>query len=141
MWSLGVILYKILFSGRYPFLDSHKNYDVPNAFKDILRNKLIIPPNKRNPKLVSLCKKMLEKKQDKRISWEELFRHELIAPHIQIQQQLEDSFLNNNNAQQLPIKGLKSSSYFSQQIEILRASKIKIQPFISTNLAKKKKKK
>lgn len=49
MWSLGVILHKMLFNNKYPFLDPNKNYDIPHAFKDIIRNKLVIPKNTRNP--------------------------------------------------------------------------------------------
>lgn len=48
MWSLGVILYKLLFNGKYPFLDPKKNYDVPLALKDVVRNKLLIPKSKRS---------------------------------------------------------------------------------------------
>ena len=36
MWSLGVILYRLLFKGKYPFLDSHEHYDMAKAFKTIL---------------------------------------------------------------------------------------------------------
>lgn len=43
MWSLGVILYRMMYHGRYPFLDSHENYDIPRAFRDILSKNLHIP--------------------------------------------------------------------------------------------------
>ena len=43
MWSLGIILYKILFHNKYPFLDSNESYDIGKAFKDIIANKLHIP--------------------------------------------------------------------------------------------------
>lgn len=48
MWSLGIILYKLLFHGKYPFLDPKKNYDVPMALKDVVKNKLTIPPTRRS---------------------------------------------------------------------------------------------
>ncbi len=43
MWSLGVILYRLMYAGRYPFLDPNIKYDVPNALRDILKNELVIP--------------------------------------------------------------------------------------------------
>lgn len=61
MWSLGVILYKMIFNGKYPFLDPKKNYDVPMALKDVLKNKLVIHKTKRSLELIELCIKMLEK--------------------------------------------------------------------------------
>ena len=35
MWSLGVILYRMLFKGSYPFLDPTIKYNVPTALKHI----------------------------------------------------------------------------------------------------------
>lgn len=61
MWSLGVILYRMLFKGKYPFLIESKNYDVPMALKDVVKNKLIIPKHKRSSELVYLVQRMLIK--------------------------------------------------------------------------------
>ena len=44
MWSLGVILYRMLFEGQYPFLNPSKKYkNREQAFIDILKNPLEFP--------------------------------------------------------------------------------------------------
>jgi serine/threonine protein kinase len=43
MWSLGVILYKMLFENRYPYLDPTVEYDINKIFRDIRANNLHIP--------------------------------------------------------------------------------------------------
>lgn len=81
MWSLGVILYRMMYHGRYPFLDSKENYDIPHAFRDILSKNLHIPTSiQRSKDLIEIVKRMLEKDDKYRISWEELFEHPIISP-------------------------------------------------------------
>ena len=78
IWSLGVILYRLMFC-RFPFLDPNKKYDINSVFEDIVSNKLIIPKtSKRSQDLVDICFRMLNKDKDKRMSWEELFNHPFI---------------------------------------------------------------
>lgn len=37
MWSLGVVIYRMLFGGQFPFLDPHRKYEARHqAFHDIL---------------------------------------------------------------------------------------------------------
>ncbi|KRX07067.1 Protein kinase-like domain [Pseudocohnilembus persalinus] len=125
IWSLGIILYRLLFNGKYPFLDPSKNYDVPTALQDVIKNKLVIPKNNRSKVLIDLCLKMLQKKNQNRISWEQLFEHELIAP-IFTQQLVPEN--EKELESEVENKALKSSNLFFQSIEVMRISKIKLHP-------------
>lgn len=79
IWSLGIILYRMLYSGNYPFLIPGKKYNRETAFMDIIGNDLIIPKTpKRSTELTDLLKIMLQKNPSNRIGWEELFLHPLL---------------------------------------------------------------
>jgi serine/threonine-protein kinase ULK/ATG1 len=80
MWSLGIVLYRMLFGGQFPFLNPNKKYgNREQAFNDILQSPLNIPKHpRRSHDLVELVSRMLEKDPNVRISWEELFLHPLI---------------------------------------------------------------
>jgi serine/threonine protein kinase len=43
IWSLGIILYRMLFSGAFPFVKTNKKLTKECVFKDILDNNLEIP--------------------------------------------------------------------------------------------------
>ena len=73
IWSLGVILYFMIF-GELPFYDS----DLTRLYKKILEGKYIIPKEKINlvgKDAVDLIKKMLEKEPDKRIKINKIMEH------------------------------------------------------------------
>jgi serine/threonine-protein kinase ULK/ATG1 len=73
MWSLGVIVYRMLYN-KYPFLVQNKKYDKETAFADIVNNPLTFPPiPKRTEFITTLLEKMLKKSPKERISWEEMF--------------------------------------------------------------------
>jgi serine/threonine protein kinase len=56
MWSLGVIVYKMLFDNRYPYLDPTVEYDINKIFRDIRANNLHIPSKpKRSDQIIKLC--------------------------------------------------------------------------------------
>ncbi|CAD8048123.1 unnamed protein product [Paramecium sonneborni] len=115
MWSLGIILYRMLYN-KYPFLIQNKKYDRETAFSDIVNNALNIPPTpKRSEFIISLLQRMLKKSTKDRIGWEELFS----LPQIKIQYQPQI----NQNLQMI------SSSVFIQQMVIQKVSLIKVQPF------------
>ncbi|KAL4470920.1 hypothetical protein ABPG72_005954 [Tetrahymena utriculariae] len=134
MWSLGVILFRMLFKGQYPFLDPLIKYDVPTALKHIQQKKLVIPSNpQRSPEIIDLVKRMLEKDESKRISWEELFNHNLIAFSLNEE---ENENLYDDISEESCIKAgqkLVKSSVFIKKMEIVRQSKIQI-----THLSDKK---
>ncbi|CAD8149082.1 unnamed protein product [Paramecium pentaurelia] len=115
MWSLGIILYRMLYN-KYPFLIQNKKYDRETAFSDIVNNALNIPQTpKRSDFIISLLQRMLKKQSKDRIGWEELFQ----LPQIKIQYQPQV----NQNHQMI------SSSVFIQQMVIQKVSLIKVQPF------------
>ena len=122
MWSLGVILYKLLFSNKYPYLDpTEEDYDIHKVFRDIKQNQLTIPSRpKRSEELIQLCKRMLEKNPDKRISWEELFNH----PSIRI---LIDQSASSNEE---TIGQILNNSMLSQKLQVMAVSKIRIQKIL-----------
>lgn len=87
MWSLGVILFRMMYGGVYPFLVGNKKYTRDTAFQDILLNPLVFPKSpQRSQKLIDLVSRMLEKDPKKRLSWEELFA----SPDIDICDSLSD---------------------------------------------------
>ncbi|CAK90919.1 unnamed protein product (macronuclear) [Paramecium tetraurelia] len=115
MWSLGIILYRMLYN-KYPFLIQNKKYDRETAFSDIVNNALNIPQTpKRSDFIIQLLQRMLKKQSKDRIGWEELFQ----LPQIKIQYQPQ---FNQNNQ-------MISSSVFIQQMVIQKVSLIKVQPF------------
>ncbi|KAL4506413.1 hypothetical protein ABPG73_017147 [Tetrahymena malaccensis] len=137
MWSLGVILFRMLFKGQYPFLDPLIKYDVPTALKHIQQKKLVIPSSpQRSAEIIDLVKRMLEKDESKRISWEELFSHNLIAFSLN-EEENENLFddLSEESSAKAGQKLLKSS-VFIKKMEVIRQSKIQI-----THLSDKKQQK
>lgn len=67
----------------FPFLVANKKYDKESAFEAIVKNPLKIPPfPKRSAQLVNLLQRMLNKNPKDRISWEEMFQHHQILPHL-----------------------------------------------------------
>jgi len=76
VWSLGILLYELLY-GTTPWTAN-------NAFElfnnKILKLPLKFPENpKRSQKIKDLLKGMLQLNQDHRVSWEDIFKHELVC--------------------------------------------------------------
>lgn len=76
VWSLGILLYELLY-GTTP-------WNATNAY-DLFKNKILklplkFPENpKRSQKIKDLIKAMLQLNLDNRISWEDIFKHELVC--------------------------------------------------------------
>jgi serine/threonine protein kinase len=74
LWSLGVILYKLLFAAL-PF-----NANTPqDLVKNINTKKLYIPPNQLPPEVLSLLESLLQVDYQKRITWSDFFCHPFFA--------------------------------------------------------------
>lgn len=69
IWSLGVIIYEILFK-IHPYPSKNKN----ELIKHLKNNKKIFIPNI-DPDLKDLLEKLLEKNEYNRISWKDIFAH------------------------------------------------------------------
>lgn len=71
VFSLGIILYRMAFRGRFPFFEHGRTYhSVSDYFHELMIKKLVIPKNNnRSGELLNLIVKMLEKDKEKRIGW------------------------------------------------------------------------
>lgn len=71
VFSLGIILYRLAFKGKFPFFESGRTYhSVSEYFGELMIKKLTFPPNhNHSPELVHLIEKMLIKNKDDRIGW------------------------------------------------------------------------
>ena len=74
VWSMGMIFYQMLF-GRTPW-NGRTPYELLN---NITNQKLVFLKsiNLKNPLVLDLLRKMLEKEESDRISWEDTFVHPL----------------------------------------------------------------
>lgn len=78
IWSLGVIFYEMLF-GKQPFVYQHDsknelNLTFSTLIQEVWKNSLEFPKSvKISKKVKDLIGKMLQKEEEERISWEELF--------------------------------------------------------------------
>lgn len=76
VWSLGILLYELLY-GMTPWM-SNNAYDLFN--NKIAKIPLKFPEfPKRSPKIKELLKGMLQINQDSRLSWEAIFKHDLVS--------------------------------------------------------------
>jgi serine/threonine protein kinase len=69
IWSLGIILYELLF-GFTPFRSTSTKY-----LKEVINDKELVFPKKINTSLERLIRQMLDKDHNKRISWDKLFEY------------------------------------------------------------------
>lgn len=71
VFSLGIILYRLAFKGKFPFFENGRTYhSVSEYFKELMLKKLSFPTHhNRSADLVHLIEKMLTKNKDDRISW------------------------------------------------------------------------
>lgn len=69
IWSTGVLFYEILF-GKLPWTGT----SVPNLYSNI-KSKALTYPKNISSETKDLIAKMLEIKEDKRLSWKELYEH------------------------------------------------------------------
>jgi serine/threonine protein kinase len=81
VWSLGMIFYQML-TGRLAYIwkfienESFKHCNITSLAEIIKNNKLDFPQNFKiiNPQIKEFLLEMLEKDEDKRISWDDLFK-------------------------------------------------------------------
>lgn len=78
LWSLGVILYEMLFHS-HPY---GKPYNLLDLIKKVEKNKIIMPKNNLSSDCESLLTGLLQVDPKKRISWEDLFAHPWLALNI-----------------------------------------------------------
>jgi serine/threonine protein kinase len=54
IFSLGVVIYRLAFEGKFPFFDQNRKYrSMSEYFKELIHKKLIIPENhKYSPDLI-----------------------------------------------------------------------------------------
>lgn len=75
VWSLGMTVYEMLY-GRTPWTGNN----IQALLENILTRKLDFPANiARSEKVKELLTKMLAIKEEDRISWNDIFLHELVG--------------------------------------------------------------
>ena len=88
VWSLGILFYELLY-GMTPWM-ANSAYELFNNM--ILKLPLKFPENpKRSQKVKDLIKGMLNLNQDHRLSWEDVFKNELISEDIYTWRELKTS--------------------------------------------------
>lgn len=76
----------MLFQGRHPFIEDLHKTQLQKALQYIVKNKIIIPSgHKRSPEIIQLICQMLEKNDNKRIGWPEIFDHALVRPALELE--------------------------------------------------------
>lgn len=126
MWSLGIILYRMMYNSAYPFLDPSVKYTVTSALRDIIHKKLDLPKAPaRSIELKSLLMRMLEKSDATRISWEEFFQHEFVkasldAECIAAEEYSEGDPIPAYMRKDMMSSNLMKNSRFLTKIEVIR---------------------
>jgi serine/threonine protein kinase len=91
IWSTGILFYEILF-GKLPWTGT----SVPNLYSNIKSKALTFPKNV-SSETKDLITKMLEIKEDKRLSWKELYEHPALK-NINIKPDVKNTVDPKNNA-------------------------------------------
>lgn len=114
VFSLGIVLYRMAFKGIHPFHDETKRFKSIREYGAHVESCPLRFPARhvRSKELVDLLKRMLEKDKDKRISWQEIFKHPFLRG------------LDQEKEASSPTK-LCSSEKFRNQLDIVNASMVR----------------
>lgn len=118
VWSLGIIFYQMLF-GKPPFIDKYDSKNEMNlTFSTLIQkiwiNQLEFPSSvKISKKVKNLIERMLEKDEEDRISWEELFEEASKIDFNDLNESIHEQKIVYN-----PLKENEKSGFMEKSIAI-----------------------
>lgn len=124
IWSLGMVFYECLF-GKTPWTGKTP-YEL---YKNIKNNKLEFPESVHCSKLVKdLLQLMLVLDDGKRVTWDEIFEHQLIKfDENEIQKVL--SQISSQNDKDNLLKSVELNDYYLKNNKVFGADKAKVKAF------------
>eukprot|EP00828_Plagiopyla_frontata_P031508 TRINITY_DN4133_c0_g1_i1.p1 TRINITY_DN4133_c0_g1~~TRINITY_DN4133_c0_g1_i1.p1 ORF type:complete len:378 (+),score=35.33 TRINITY_DN4133_c0_g1_i1:151-1284(+) len=114
VYSLGTMIYEFLY-GKYPYYPYRSN-DLNTLRVWITENQLQFPEEIKiyNPFLIDLLQKMLQKTEDLRIGWEEVFQHPFFTDYEEKAKNMAQQILASSNNQNAYL--LANDQYLDQHL-------------------------